>query len=281
MHSMKRFSRDLPSPSRGKTQEANRDSCEEIKEISQALINREFLLYYQPKIDMFTGKTIGVEALLRWNHPSLGILSPSAFLPIVENHQLICTIGEWVTEEVLIQAKKWNGRGVKIPISINIAARQFLEPNFATHLAALLAIHPSVDPCDLELELLETDEIKDIRNVAKAMISCQSLGISIAIDDFGTGYSSLLHLKYLPANSLKIDRGFVMNMLQNSGDLAIVKGVIGLAEAFNRTVIAEGVETRYHREALMRLGCRIGQGYGIGMPMPSEEFIYWKREYKP
>jgi len=253
---------------------------EKIRRIGQGLIQDEFLLYYQPKVNMRTGDLVGAEALVRWQHPELGLLSPAAFLPSIQDHQLIHTLGEWVTEAALLQLQNWKREGHHIPLSINISAREFRAPNFAAHLGALLATYPLVEPQDLELELLETGEIEDIDAVANCMSACRQLGVSIAIDDFGTGYSSLLYLKRLPTDVLKIDQHFVRDMLDDDEDLAIVKGVIGLAAAFNRGVVAEGVETLSLGSALLEIGCLIGQGYGIARPMPAEDLVRWKQSWR-
>lgn len=253
---------------------------EKIRRIGEGLIHDEFVLHYQPKVNMRTGEMVGAEALIRWNHPEFGLLGPAAFLPLIQDHQLIHALGEWVTESALLQLQNWKRDGHHIPLSINISAREFRAPNFVAHLGAQLAIHPLVEPQDLELELLETGEIEDIETVASCMSACRQLGVSIAIDDFGTGYSSLLYLKRLPTDVLKIDQNFVRDMLEDGEDLAIVKGVIGLAAAFNRAVVAEGVETLSLGSALLELGCVIGQGYGIARPMPADDLVHWKKDWQ-
>ena len=266
--------------------DASRDAdiksrAEKLHRIAHGLLSEEFVLYFQPKVNMRTGALIGLEALVRWQHPDLGLLPPAAFLPLIENHLLIETLGEWVIEAALRQLGEWKRCGFHVKISVNIAARQFQAQNFPTHLAARLALHPEVCASDLELEVLETSALENIDAVVETMRACRQLGFSFSVDDFGTGYSSLTYLKRLPAETLKIDQSFVRDMLEDRGDLAIVKGVIGLAAAFNRQVIAEGVETIAHGERLLTLGCHLAQGYGIARPMPAAEVMGWALSWRP
>jgi diguanylate cyclase (GGDEF)-like protein/PAS domain S-box-containing protein len=251
-----------------------------IDEVTLALERHEFVLHYQPKVNMCTGEIIGVEALIRWQHPELGLLPPIKFLPVIEGHGISIKLGEWVIETALNQISQWQNLGVNLPVSVNICAYQLQKSNFVTRLTALLAAHPQLDPSCLELEILETIALSDIGKVSTTMQGCQELGIRFAIDDFGTGYSSLTYLKRLPAYLIKIDQSFVRDMLDDADDLAIIEGVVGLAKAFQREVIAEGVETIAHGEALIKLGCELGQGYGIARPMPASEIPAWASNWK-
>ena len=244
-------------------------------EVRAALRAGELRLYYQPKLDMRHGRIIGMEALLRWQHPQRGILPPLEFLPIVEHSDVIVDIGEWVIREALLQLQSWRGMHPDWVISINIAARHFQRPDFVERLTAILSEFPQVPPQMLELEILESSALSDIEHVRAIMLACQALGISFALDDFGTGYSSMSYLKRLPANVLKIDQSFVRNMLVDRDDLHLVCAVISLARSFGREVIAEGVETVAHGALLMRLGCDLVQGYGIARPMPAPEVLAW------
>lgn len=248
---------------------------ESIGNISSALSRREFVLLYQPKVNMRTGKVIGVEALIRWQHPNLGLLSPVNFLPIIENHAISLELGEWVIDTALTQISLWQNMGLDLPISVNIAAYQLQQDNFAIRLAELLAAHPKVNPSSLNLEVLETSALPDISLVSATMQTCIELGVHFALDDFGTGYSSLTYLRRLPASLIKIDQSFVHDMLTHPDDLAIIEGVIALAKSFKRQVIAEGVETIEHGTALLKLGCELAQGYGIGKPMPTADIPAW------
>ncbi len=254
---------------------------ESVERIRQALNNNEFILYYQPKVNMRTGAIIGAEALIRWNHPMDGILAPALFLPIIENHPLAIDIGEWVINTALKQLQFWHAQGLKIQISVNVGARQLQQENFVRRLQEFLHLYPSVSPSFLELEILETSALEDINWVSRVMEDCKELGVHFALDDFGTGYSSLTYLKRLPITLLKIDQSFVRNMLDDPDDLAILEGVIGLAKAFSRDIIAEGVETIEHGEMLLQLGCELAQGYGISHPLPPEAFFLWAQSWHP
>lgn len=252
-----------------------------LEHIRQGLIAQEFVLHYQPKVNMRSGKVIGAEALIRWQHPQRGLLAPGVFLPVIENHPLSVDLGEWVITAALQQMSQWQAQGMDIAVSVNIGARQLQQENFASRLAALLAANPDIPPARLELEILETSALEDIAWVSQVMGTCQALGVRFALDDFGTGYSSLTYLKRLPAELLKIDQSFVRDMLTDRDDLSIVKTVIGLAAAFHRKVIAEGVETVEHGAALLHLGCELAQGYGIARPMPAHELPAWVARWRP
>ncbi len=258
-----------------------RGHFESLEHIRQALQNRELVLYYQPKVNMRSGKVIGAEALIRWQHPERGLLAPAQFLPVIENHPLAVEVGEWVIDTALRQMATWHAQGLDLPISVNVGARQLQQPDFVARLKTLLAAHPDVEPHCLALEVLETSALEDIAGVSQVMAACQELGVAFALDDFGTGYSSLTYLKRLPVALLKIDQSFVRDMLDDVDDLAILKGVIGLAQAFHREVIAEGVETIAHGTALLQLGCELAQGYGIARPMPAADFPAWAAGWLP
>jgi diguanylate cyclase (GGDEF)-like protein/PAS domain S-box-containing protein len=252
-----------------------RDHHESLENIRLALSNDEFVLHYQPKINMRTGAIIGAEALIRWQHPELGLLAPAKFLPVIEDHPLAVDIGEWVIHRALSQMEVWQADGLEISVSVNIGARQLQQPDFPMRLRALLASHPKVKPGDLGLEVLETSALEDIEHVSSVMKSCKAMGVTFALDDFGTGYSSLTYLKRLPVDLLKIDQSFVRDMLEDPDDLAILHGVIGLAAAFKCEVIAEGVESTEQGTALLNLGCELAQGYGIARPMSAEQLHAW------
>jgi len=254
---------------------------ENIRDIRAGLDKCEFVLYHQPKVNMSTGEVVGVEALIRWQHPIRGLVSPLNFLPIVENHPISLEIGEWVIDKALSQISEWQDIGVKLTISVNISAYQLQQANFIERLEILLATHPDVPRYTLELEILETSELSDINHIVATMQACIKLGVQFALDDFGTGYSSLIYLKRLPANLIKIDQSFIQNMLTDTDDLTIVRGVVSLAKAFRLEVIAEGVETIEHGTALLRLGCELAQGYGIARPMPASEIPVWIDSWKP
>ena len=254
---------------------------ESMERIREAIIKQEFTLYYQPKINMRSGDIIGVEALIRWNHPEKGLLLPAAFLPAIEDHPLAIELGEWVINFALNQISLWRTHDFEIPVSINVGARHIQQSNFVLRLHEILAAHPDLKPANLELEVLETGALEDIAKSSLLIAECQAIGINFALDDFGTGYSSLTYLKRLPINVIKIDQSFVRNMLNDSEDLAIIDAVIGLAHSFGRLVLAEGVETVEHGSVLLHHGCELGQGYGIAHPMPADQLITWMKTWRP
>jgi diguanylate cyclase (GGDEF)-like protein/PAS domain S-box-containing protein len=254
---------------------------ESLEHIRQALERREFVLHYQPKVNMRSGQVMGAEALIRWQHPEKGLLAPATFLPVIEDHPLAVEVGEWVIDTALTQIEVWHTAGLDLPVSVNIGARQLQQGNFMERLQAIMAQHPQVNPSSLELEVLETSALADMEQVSQVIEACHKIGVKFALDDFGTGYSSLTYLKRLRVTLLKIDQSFVRDMLEDPDDLAILQGVIGLAAAFKREVIAEGVETVAHGTALLHLGCELAQGYGIARPMPPEQLPAWAATWQP
>ncbi|MBP5985725.1 MAG: EAL domain-containing protein [Azonexus sp.] len=268
----------LFDPEHDRRARARRD---ELGRIREALHRNEFQLYYQPKVDMRKGHVIGAEALIRWQHPERGTLLPDQFLPTVEGNELAIEIGDWVISEALRQVEAWHDLGIDLAISINISGDHLQHAGFTRRLGELLARHPRVSPGQIELEVLETTALEDIATIADLFSECRQLGVSFALDDFGTGYSSLTYFRRLPAETLKIDQSFIRNMLDDPDDLAIVEGVIGLTHAFQRRVIAEGVETVEHGLALLLLGCDTAQGFGIARPMPADQLPAWTRQFRP
>ena len=254
-------------------------SHQTIKGIKKALDNNELVLYYQPKVNMRTGVIVGMEALLRWQHPERGMIPPLDFLPQIEKTDLIIDIGNWVIDQALQQIGEWHQEGKLWTVSVNIAAVHFQCHHFLSHLKHRLNCHPRVPPRALEIEILESVALGDINQVHQLIRDCQALGVSFSLDDFGTGYSSLSYLKRLPAETIKIDQSFVRDILDDKDDLALVEAVIGMARVFDRSVIAEGVETVEHGVLLMRLGCDLAQGYGIARPMPATQVLGWAANY--
>jgi EAL domain-containing protein (putative c-di-GMP-specific phosphodiesterase class I) len=230
---------------------------------------------------MRTGKVVGAEALIRWQHPERGLLPPGMFLPVIEEHPLAIEVGELVIDTALAQMETWYGAGLDIPVSVNVGALQLQQTDFVYRLRSLLAAHPSVKPFGQELEVLETSALQDVAQTSQVLSACQTIGVSFAIDDFGTGYSSLTYLKRLPASILKIDRSFVSDMLEDPENLNILEGILDLGSSFHRQVIAEGVETVEHGLMLLRLGCELAQGYGIARPMPARDLPGWISSWRP
>lgn len=248
---------------------------EAIERLRKALSNDELILYYQPKVNMLKGEVIGMEALIRWQHPERGLVPPLDFLPVIENHPFSIDLGEWVISNALAQIEQWQLSGVELGVSVNISAYQLMNGNFAENLSLTLLQYPNVAPSLLEIEILETSRLEDVIETSEIIMHCKDFGVSFALDDFGTGYSSLTYLKQLPIKLIKIDQSFVKEMLHNKNDLAILEGIISLATAFGHDVIAEGVETIEHGELLLQMGCHLAQGYAISRPMPSEEVLKW------
>ncbi|MCP5158972.1 MAG: EAL domain-containing protein [Gammaproteobacteria bacterium] len=253
---------------------------QQLSRIEAALIAHEFCLYFQPKVDLYQGVVIGAEALVRWQHPEQGLLPPSAFLPVIENHLLMVKLDHWVFAETLNQMERWQMQGLPLAISINISATTLQQTGFPDWLAEQLAEHPRIPPRFIELEIVETAALDDLKHALQAIERCIQLGVSFALDDFGTGYSSLAYFRRFPVRTLKIDQSFVRDMLVDTEDMAIVESVVNLAQAFQRMVIAEGMETALHGAALLRLGCHCAQGYGIARPMPAEALPDWVRAFK-
>ena len=251
----------------------------ELGRVQEALDAQELCLHFQPKVDMRDGRVLGVEALLRWNHPDQGLLLPANFLPLIEHTGLSTAVGDWVLRQGVEQLVRWQTIGLDLTVSINVSARHLQEPLFARNLAELLA-RQSVPVADrLILEVLETTALADINFTCGLMEQCRALGVRFALDDFGTGYSTLTYLKRLPLDMLKIDRSFVINMLNDRQDMAIVEGVIGLSQTFGCTVVAEGVETLEQAQALIEIGCDVGQGNGIAQAMPADEVVAWVHSF--
>jgi diguanylate cyclase (GGDEF)-like protein/PAS domain S-box-containing protein len=251
-----------------------------IGRVQEALDSSEFVLHYQPKVDMKTGRVHGFEALLRWDHPQQGQIAPLQFLPLIEHTGLSSRVGDWVLAQALEHLSQWRRSGLDINVSVNVSARHLQEPDFALRLSELLARHKEPLAAHLELEMLETAAHADIEATSALVSRCQALGVRFALDDFGTGYSTLTYLKRLPVDVLKIDRSFVHHMLDDAQDRAIVEGVIGLAGTFGCVVVAEGVESPAQARTLIELGCGIGQGTGIAAPMPADRVAAWTREYR-
>ena len=247
--------------------------------LREALNADQFVLHYQPQVNMATGEVVGMEALVRWNKDGQGLVGPGAFLPHLEGTDLGYALETWVLNQALTDMAQWQQAGLRVPVAVNISAPHLQHRSFPERLNEVLAAHPNVSARHLELEIVETSALDDLENVSRTMAMCHELGVRFAVDDFGTGYSSLTYLKRLPAETLKIDQSFVRDMLIDQEDMAIVQGVIGLAVAFNRQVVAEGVETMAQLRALIALGCQRGQGFGIGRPMPVDRLTAWVADW--
>ena len=252
-----------------------------LARLEQALTRHELVLYYQPKINLKTSKVVGMEALLRWQHPEQGLLPPLDFLHLAEDSNLIVDIGNWVLHDALRQIAEWHAAGHDWVISVNIAARQLQRHDFVSNLQSILAQHPGAPANKLELEILESSALEDMNHVRSIILACQAMGISFSLDDFGSGYSSLAYLRHLPVNTLKIDQSFVRDMLDDEEDCALVDGILQMARVFKREVIAEGMETAAHGALLLKLGCNVAQGYGIARAIPAAEVPDWAAQFNP
>lgn len=254
---------------------ATKNRHEEIERLRLALDNEEFILFYQPKINLESKTLTGMEALIRWQHPAKGMVSPANFLPVLEHDMLGIELGDWVINRALKQIEEWGDTALDVPISVNISPLHLQSPDFVMNLKSALEHYPKYKANYLEFEILESSALKDINLVTDVIKQCNEMGVVFSIDDFGTGYSSLTYLKRLPTKYLKIDQSFVKDMLIDLDNKVIIQGIIELSKAFNLEVIAEGVETPAHAEELLQLGCHFAQGYGIARPMPAQSVTEW------
>jgi predicted signal transduction protein with EAL and GGDEF domain len=238
-----------------------------LRDLRLALERGEFQLLYQPKFDALTTALIGVEALLRWQHPERGMVPPDQFIPAAEKAGLIVPIGEWVLDEACRQMALWrNAVKADWTVAVNLSAVQFAHPGLTQMVAATLARH-ALEPHYLVLEVTESTAMRDVDSSMTILRQLTEMGVHISIDDFGTGYSSLLYLKRFPASELKIDRGFVRDLARDPEDAAIISAIVALGRTLNLNIVAEGVETSVQQEFLTRLGCTSLQGYLLGLPV--------------
>jgi len=251
-----------------------------ILRVKQGLLDNEFVLYYQPRVNLKNARVLGFEALIRWQHPEKGLLPPAEFLPVIDDTVCMLELSDWVIATAMKQLDQWQKAGKRLSISVNIAPCHLVREDFVAQLKQHIDHYPNVSPEYLELEILETAALDDVIRVSEIMKDCMSLGVDFSLDDFGTGYSSFTYLKNLPAKTLKIDQTFVRDMLVDDDDLSIIIGTMGLAKAFHRDVIAEGVETIEHAKKLLSMGCELAQGYGIARPMPVDKIDAWLQQWQ-
>jgi len=243
-------------------------------ELRHAIHHDELALHYQPKLDIAGGRIIGVEALVRWNHPKEGLIAPDEFIPLAEKTGLINPLTYWVLDMAIRQCRAWLDAGLRLQVSVNISARNLMDPKLAERVDQCLEKH-GIAATQLDLELTETAIMAEPTRTVGVMRRLTRMGVTLSIDDYGTGYSSLAYLKRLPVWELKIDRSFVSNMADDEGNAMIVHSTIDLAHNMGRKVVAEGVETQKVLDLLTVLGCDVAQGYYIGKPLPADEFIAW------
>jgi len=244
-------------------------------ELRQAIANNALELHFQPPVNLVDGSLLGAEALVRWQHPDRGLLSPKEFIPLAEETGLIISLGEWVLRQALQRVKILQRQGMQLPrVSINISALQLLRPDFVEVLQDVI-FHAGISPAMIELELTESVVMKNVQDLQHTLNAIKSLGVRLAIDDFGTGFSSLSYLSSFPIDGLKIDQSFVRNIDQTPTKASIARAIIALADSLALTTIAEGIESSAENQTLQCLGCTYGQGYLFAHPLKMEDFRQW------
>jgi len=258
-------------------------SVERLKltaDVGHALVRGELFLVYQPKIDVATGECTGAEALLRWKHPEHGFVPPDKFIPLAEQTSAIKDITHWTINVAITQCRAWHNAGHRLSVAVNLSATMLHDPGLADRVASLLQNH-GLAPEFLQLEITETAIMLDRESAFKTLQALSDLGVRLSIDDFGTGYSSLAYLRKLPVSEIKIDKSFVMNMLENENDATIVYALIELAHGINLRVVAEGVESEAVLTALASKDCDESQGYYFSRPLPAADFSKWFEHAAP
>ena len=246
--------------------------------LRRALLHREFILHYQPKVDVRTGSIDSAEALIRWQHPTRGLIAPMDFIPLAEETGLIIPIGEWVLNEACRQAQSWRASGLRpLRVAVNLSAQQFRQKNLVEVVRSALSA-ARLEARYLELELTESAVMHDAEQSIEILRQLSALGVRISVDDFGTGYSSLSYLRRLPLDKLKIDRAFIRDVVTNREDAAIVRAIVALAHNLHLKVIAEGVETPDQLAFLRELGCDQYQGFHYSVPVPNNVLVEMLRE---
>ena len=253
--------------------EANRTRLETIQDLDAAFVHGQFILHYQPKIDVATGSTFGAEALVRWEHPTRGVLYPDAFLPVVEQSGLMNALTQLVLETAVAQLATWRAAGLDLTVAVNLSASDLLDESLAERIAGLLALH-SVPGSALELEITESVIMIDPKRAREVLEALRALGLRIAVDDYGTGYCALAYLRDLPVDELKIDRSFISHIATDRRSAAIVRSTIELAHALGLKVVAEGIEHQEALDAVAGFGCDYAQGYHFSRPLPADAFIW-------
>jgi len=241
-------------------------------DLRKAVEQEQFVLYYQPQIDVPSGQIVGAEALLRWRHPKAGLIPPSDFIPLAEELGLIVPLGEWVLRQACLQGRRWREKGLpSFRVAVNVSARQFQEEDFVSSVSRVLS-ETGLPPDNLELELTETVVMKDVDKSSESLSRLKEMGIRLSIDDFGTGYSSMNYLNRFRLDTLKIDRSFLKGIPKDADHVAIANAIIAMAKGLNLAVVAEGVETTEQLEFLREMKCGGMQGYLVSPPVPIEKF---------
>ncbi len=255
----------------------SREKLAIMAQLREAISDNQFIFHYQPKIDIHAHRVVGVEALIRWQHPERGVLFPDAFIELVEMTDMIHALTQLVLKKAIEQLQVWAEQGCELTIAVNVSTRNLLDAEFPTMLEGMLR-DSGVDPSRLEIEITENSLITDPERVRAILVAVAHLGVHISVDDFGTGYSSLAYLKRLPIHALKIDRTFIMDMENDQQDEMIVTSTVTLAHSLGLKVVAEGVETAEAAKKLIAMGCENAQGYYYSRPLPMEDFVNWQLE---
>ena len=254
------------------------DHMQTENDLRRALQRKELELHFQPIIRLADDVVLVYEALLRWNHPTRGMLPPAAFIPVAEESRLIVPVGRWAIEEACRQAAAWQAQdpdGPPIGVSVNLSALQVTDPSLV-HAVRNALENSGLEPTTLRLELTETTLMEEVEAPREALAALRALGVRLILDDFGTGFSSLGYLKRLPLSGIKLDRSFVENLSDGGQDAAIVRAVTEMATSLGLDVCAEGVETQEQLEAVRELGCSHAQGFHLGRPMPGRQDLHWR-----
>jgi EAL domain-containing protein (putative c-di-GMP-specific phosphodiesterase class I) len=263
----------MPNTQQPRVSSVAADSWPSLSDLRRALDQHQFVLYYQPEVDLFTRKVVGLEALIRWVHPERGLILPMDFIPLAEESSLILPIGDWGLAEACGQIQKWCDEDIRhrsLRVCVNLSARQFSREGLADHVEALL-LQSGISSRQLGLEMTESSLTPNVQTAVEVLGSLRRLGVSLLMDDFGTGYSSLNHLHSFPFDVLKIDRSFVSRMTEGEQPLQIVRTIVELARVMGMNVVAEGIETREQYQLLRQLGCRFGQGFLFARPMSADK----------
>ena len=247
-------------------------------ELRAAIAGSELVLHYQPKVELASGAIVGVEALVRWQHPQRGLVFPDEFIPLAERSGIIADLTAFVLEEAVGQHVRWRSTGLELPVAVNLSVDSLSDPGFPDRLEGLCRRY-GVAPCDLELEVTESGVMAEPRLAIVVLEALAATGFALAIDDFGTGFSSLAYLRDLPVSLVKVDKSFVMNLPRSDPDAHIVRGIVDLVHGLGKGVVAEGVETAEGLAFLLGVGCDIGQGYHWSRPLPASGVTLWLEEY--
>lgn len=254
-----------------------REQVELLRDLRRALELEQFELYYQPKIHAPSGEITGAEALLRWHHPTRGMVSPGVFVPMAERYGLIMQLGRWVIDEACRQARVWRDQGIRMRVAINLSVHQLRQADLAKQIGEALQKH-QINPDLLTCEVTESSAMEDVETTMRVLHELDDLGVHLSIDDFGTGHSSLSYLRTLPADELKIDRSFVLDLETSEDARKVAQAVVNLAKALNLKVVAEGVETEGQNRILREFGCDQLQGYLFAKPMSAKALGLWAME---